>query len=657
MIRPRSPFRLAGLTIRHRRVRRRPVALVFRRPPRTRPPAPQLVVRAGDQISVTLAPRFTVVLQQVARAAAVVGRPDRTAPSRPGAPEVVADAGRLAIVHHRWSRWAPPLASIARPGDRAHERRALVRPAGSDPAARGRPVGRRRRSARSPPTPPTLGSAPRPAAPQLVVRGDAPAKRGSGPAGSERDAGEVAGPVAARARARRRRPAAHPMGRSGISRLGDRPPLRSAAEIVAATREPRRRGASSWRWVGRPGRRPRREPRVAPVADRLPAGAIDGAPGAGPAAGARGERSRRARRPSTSTSSTGSSGAGSRSAPAPSASAAGEREVVVRQQLTKATVEVLAGSAQGRTIEVLFNPTEYSVEHSASFQETAPPGLDNPITQFVNGNAQVLTMDLLFDTYTDGGGAGRVGADPPAHRPAAHRRRPPRPADGPVLAGACSSSRRSSRRSASGSPCSWPTARRSGPRSRSPSSSTRRSRSSCEHPRRNSADKTKRRMVEGPDDLWLLADREYGDVAHWRLIARANRIDDPRRSWPATVLVLPPLDGRDDGGAAWPPRRLTSWHANTRTSTSRRSPSWSGERDVVRELFLAVSSVQLDLKERTPGQFSFTVANAFDLEATRVRRHARRPADRPARAVRVRQPGARSASATAPGRRSSCRAW
>jgi phage protein D len=39
-----------------------------------------------------------------------------------------------------------------------------------------------------------------------------------------------------------------------------------------------------------------------------------------------------------------------------------------------------------------------------------------------------------------------------------------------------------------------------------------------------------------------------------------------------------------------------------------------GEQDVVRELFLTVSSVQLDLKERTPGQFSFTVANAFDLE-------------------------------------------
>jgi nucleoid-associated protein YgaU len=61
-------------------------------------------------------------------------------------------------------------------------------------------------------------------------------------------------------------------------------------------------------------------------------------------------------------------------------------------------------------------------------------------------------------------------------------------------------------------------------------------------PRRNSADKTKRRMVQGPDDLWLLADREYGDVAHWRRIARANRVDDPRSIVSGDVLVLPPFE-------------------------------------------------------------------------------------------------------------------
>ncbi len=39
-----------------------------------------------------------------------------------------------------------------------------------------------------------------------------------------------------------------------------------------------------------------------------------------------------------------------------------------------------------------------------------------------------------------------------------------------------------------------------------------------------------------------------------------------------------------------------------------------GRRDVVRELFLTVSSVSIDLKEKAAGRFSFTVASSFDWE-------------------------------------------
>ena len=213
----------------------------------------------------------------------------------------------------------------------------------------------------------------------------------------------------------------------------------------------------------------------------------------------------------------------------------------MRQQLTRATVEVLAGSAKGTVVEVLFNPTEYSVEHSASFGQTAPPGLDNPITQFVNGNAQVLTMDLLFDTYTDGGGedvsertrqlTDLVHVDGDLHAPPTVGF-----SWGVFLFDAVIEkvSQRFTMFLADGTPV------------RATLSVTftqyRTIQEQLEQPRRNSADKTKRRVVEGPDSLWLLADREYGDVAHWRLIARANRIDDPRRLAPGTVLVLPPLD-------------------------------------------------------------------------------------------------------------------
>ena len=39
--------------------------------------------------------------------------------------------------------------------------------------------------------------------------------------------------------------------------------------------------------------------------------------------------------------------------------------------------------------------------------------------------------------------------------------------------------------------------------------------------------------------LGLIAHREYGDTALWRLIAEANRLDDVRRLVPGTVLVIP----------------------------------------------------------------------------------------------------------------------
>ena len=67
------------------------------------------------------------------------------------------------------------------------------------------------------------------------------------------------------------------------------------------------------------------------------------------------------------------------------------------------------------------------------------------------------------------------------------------------------------------------------------------------------------RMFTDRTTPWLLADREYGDVDHWRRIARANRIDEPRRIGARHRPGASATRAREDGGAAWPPRRLTSW--------------------------------------------------------------------------------------------------
>jgi hypothetical protein len=72
--------------------------------------------------------------------------------------------------------------------------------------------------------------------------------------------------------------------------------------------------------------------------------------------------------------------------------------------LAKAQMQRLAadGTPRGAAIDVLFNPTEYSLSKSNQYAEIPVPGLDSPLIQFVRGQTETLTLDLFFDT-TDSG--------------------------------------------------------------------------------------------------------------------------------------------------------------------------------------------------------------------------------------------------------------
>jgi hypothetical protein len=218
--------------------------------------------------------------------------------------------------------------------------------------------------------------------------------------------------------------------------------------------------------------------------------------------------------------------------------------VVKPPKPAKATITPLDGKAAGTKIEVLFNPAEYSVEHSTNYKETVLPGLSNPILQFVNGNARVLTMDLLFDTYTDGQSRnvleltdrvtdlltidGILHAPPRVEFRWSHFN---------FIAVVEKISQKLTMFTSSGTPV------------RSTLNVTfkqyRTISQQLKNPRPNSADKTKRRVLESHDSIWLMAHREYGESRYWRLIARHNDVDDPRRIPPGTVLVLPPLVPND----------------------------------------------------------------------------------------------------------------
>jgi len=220
----------------------------------------------------------------------------------------------------------------------------------------------------------------------------------------------------------------------------------------------------------------------------------------------------------------------------------------VPQELARARIDILEGEHARESVEALFKPTEYSLEISNNFQASAPPGLNNPILQFVNGNSQTLSMDLFFDTWTDYGRsdvseltdllAGLVRIDPKTHAPPRVEFRWGRLVFKAVVE---KLSQRFTMFLSDGTPV-----------RATVNVAFKQYKPLAEQlvdPRRESADKTKRRVMAADDSIWLLANREYGNPREWRRIARENHLSDPRAIRPGQVLVVPPLDKEAKGAA------------------------------------------------------------------------------------------------------------
>jgi hypothetical protein len=77
-------------------------------------------------------------------------------------------------------------------------------------------------------------------------------------------------------------------------------------------------------------------------------------------------------------------------------------------RLTPAVIRVLdedaIDGAHGLQAEmaVQINPTQYGLQKSAQIAEVGIPGLDSPILQFVRGETEKLTLELMFDTASLG---------------------------------------------------------------------------------------------------------------------------------------------------------------------------------------------------------------------------------------------------------------
>lgn len=208
--------------------------------------------------------------------------------------------------------------------------------------------------------------------------------------------------------------------------------------------------------------------------------------------------------------------------------------------LEKAVVQVLDGDGEpDRTVEALFNPTEYDVSKSISYGDQGVAGMTSPLTQFVSGDAATLSVELLFDTHEErtdvrehtGELDALVEIDSELHAPPRCR----------FVWGTFSFTavvesldKQFTLFLGDGTPT----------RARVTLSFREYAtpREQREAKPRHSADRTTTHRVTQGDTLYGVAADAYDDPGRWRPIARRNDLENPRELEPGTVLVIPPLE-------------------------------------------------------------------------------------------------------------------
>ncbi|SEV87755.1 CIS tube protein [Natrinema salifodinae] len=218
-------------------------------------------------------------------------------------------------------------------------------------------------------------------------------------------------------------------------------------------------------------------------------------------------------------------------------------------KLEKAQIMIVNGKRKGETIECKFNPNSYTLEKSVNYGEMKATGSGASIMQFVDGNAETLSMELFFDT-TDELESDDVddaavdvrerytkyidlllSVDGELHAPPVCRFVWGDGIDFTALVR--SANKQFTKFLPSGIPI---RARVSIVFSEFKTADYHKSEVAPE-----STDKTKVWTVTEGDTLWLIASEEYGDPSHWRTIANQNDIANPRAIEPGETLELPPL--------------------------------------------------------------------------------------------------------------------
>jgi nucleoid-associated protein YgaU len=209
----------------------------------------------------------------------------------------------------------------------------------------------------------------------------------------------------------------------------------------------------------------------------------------------------------------------------------------IREGLLKAHLEILRPVVPIPLIPVRFNPTQYVIEKGNNFAEVPIPGLESPPLQFIRGNAEKLTTELLLDTsdtlvdvrlmYTNQLRA-LLDVQAELHAPPILRF----VWDTQIFVGVIESmSFNFQLFTPEGIPL-----RAHLNLSLKEYRTVEQQVAASPH---NSTDVDKAYTVRRGDSLSAIAAATYDDPSAWREIARANGISDPRRLTPGRVLSVP----------------------------------------------------------------------------------------------------------------------
>ncbi len=206
---------------------------------------------------------------------------------------------------------------------------------------------------------------------------------------------------------------------------------------------------------------------------------------------------------------------------------------------SKAKFVVLDGELKGTEVYLQFNPSSYSFEESNEFSEKRLMGLKGVIHQFTGSKTADLSLDLLFDSTSQGGDVRDLlkpleklsGIDRELHAP------PPCrfiwgsfSYDG-IVTGV---KREFTYFYHNGIPGRVKVALSLKPYKKVEEMAAQLD--------LHSSDISKERLLKEGDSIFMLACREYKEPAEWRRIAEANGVEDPLKIEVGTRLLLPPKE-------------------------------------------------------------------------------------------------------------------